>query len=418
MYFITINANSLLITAIDGLCVNLALIALAAHLGRLIDKHQRLATARLALLVQNTAVGLVCIIFVLLIAFNDYCRSAWHGTFYYAAQALAILLNIVSNLASTALKISIERDWVIVLARHDQPDPADTKRLAEVNSTLRGINLSTMIVAPLAAGALMSFFNIADHSHGTIISAVCFTVWNFVSCMVESRLLTSLYNEVPLLHKSKEASDKAAASKSNLCSGTLSAWRVYFGQGLLLLPSLAYALLYLTVLGFDSITLGYAKSQNLSEVSIAAFKAVGSVSGLLATVAFRLLHNRAQVFLPFISLMGSLFQTCTLVFCAVSVFLPGSPFILADQLNASAANQSQECDEAVVSELEKFLVETPCHTYTSIVVFLTAMSVSRFGTVSLLTCLLNIEDLTAMSVSRFGTVSLLTCLLNIEDWKF
>jgi len=119
MYFITINENSLLITAIDGLCVNLVLILLGAYIGKLIDKHSRLNTVRFALLIQNSTIGLVCIIFVLLFSFNKYARTAWNGSFYYAVQALAICLNVVSNLASTAQKISIEKDWVIVIAQSE-----------------------------------------------------------------------------------------------------------------------------------------------------------------------------------------------------------------------------------------------------------------------------------------------------------
>lgn len=42
IYFVTINNNSLLVTALNGLCANLALITLGPYIGSLIDKHQRM----------------------------------------------------------------------------------------------------------------------------------------------------------------------------------------------------------------------------------------------------------------------------------------------------------------------------------------------------------------------------------------
>ncbi len=161
--------------------------------------------------------------------------------------------------------------------------------------------------------------------------------------------------------------------------------KTYFRQGLLVLPGIALSLLYLTVLGFDSITLGYAKSQNLSEASIAIISAFGSVSGILGTLAFSLLYNRAKLFLPFIILTGSIFQTTTLLFSVISIFLPGSSFSLAVNLLGNDflhGTNSTKCFKNITSsELEMFLVnpKSPCHNYTSIIVLLVSMSISRFG---------------------------------------
>ncbi len=67
-----------------------------------------------------------------------------------------------------------------------------------------------------------------DHYYGTMISAICFTVWNFVSYLAESRILTSLYNQVPLLQKIKQTPKSVtnAKKRNNIISETLSAWKV------------------------------------------------------------------------------------------------------------------------------------------------------------------------------------------------
>jgi iron-regulated transporter 1 len=57
----------------------------------------------------------------------------------------------------------------------------------------------------------------------------------------------------------------------------------------------ALSILFLTVLSFDSITLGYAKSQNLTETSIAVFQGIGSITGILGTFAFEIVRVQTKL---------------------------------------------------------------------------------------------------------------------------
>lgn len=264
-------------------------------------------------------------------------------------------------------------------------------RLANVNAILRAINLTTGIVAPLAAGTLMSLFNLSGPHRGTIISALCFALWNFGSCFVEYFLLRAVYQQVPDLAKKTllELTSTPTQRPSNPISTIYSSWSIYIKQGVLVIPGVAFALLFLTVLGFDSITLGYAKSQNLSEIFIAFFQAIGSLTGIFGTLAFPFLHNRLKIFLPYIALIGSGYQVTFLVVCLLAVWLPGSPFILGSTFDESylASNDSgMSCVPTIHgitgSPFEKFIFEPSCHPYTSIIVFLAGMTMSRFGNYS------------------------------------
>ena len=111
MYFIVINENSLLITALNGFIVNLVAIFLGALIGNLIDKHQRingkwnwianhviifqllmsiiffsLLVVRISLIVQNFTVGLSCIAVIFLLHFKEFSQTTWNGSFFYIVQ--------------------------------------------------------------------------------------------------------------------------------------------------------------------------------------------------------------------------------------------------------------------------------------------------------------------------------------------
>lgn len=105
----------------------------------------------------------------------------------------------------------------------------------------------------------------------------------------------SVYLSVPELEKPKPVDNEAKPVKNGILLAfekTKNGWSDYFNQGVVLIPSLALSVLYLTVLSFDGITIGYAKSQKLSETSISIFQGVGSIMGVIGTIMFPLLHNR------------------------------------------------------------------------------------------------------------------------------
>lgn len=251
------------------------------------------------------------------------------------------------------------------------------EKLAQINANIRRINLISGIVGPLFAGIVMSVFNKPNSFKGSIISAICFAAWNFVSCFVEYFLLRSIYNDVPQLKKFVK---KLENRSSNPFVKFSKGWSIYMKQGIFVLPGIGFSLLFLTVLGFDSVTLGYAKSQQLTEMFIGIFQGLGSISGILGTITFQTLHNKLKISLPYLSVIGSFYQTTFLFACLSSIWLPGSPFLLGEKYlsNVSHSQLNNTCYENQTS-FEKLLFESPCHVYTSITVLLGGMAMSRLG---------------------------------------
>ena len=101
-------------------------------------------------------------------------------------------------------------------------------------------------------------------------------------------------------------------------------------------------MLYMTVLGFDSITWGYCYHQGVSEGVLGGLTAVSALVGVTGARLFPLLARR--VGLTSAGLLGFTLQSCFLALCVASVWAPGSPFSLTSpdsQEHLESSNHDQ-----------------------------------------------------------------------------
>ncbi|RXM27625.1 Solute carrier family 40 member 1, partial [Acipenser ruthenus] len=177
----------------------------------------------------------------------------------------------VANLASTALTIAIQRDWIVVITGYNRGHLAGDLRVAEVPE---------------------------------------FTEEN---CHISLHLkeITSL----PLcLRKLKW-----------LLSTCKDGWKAYYRQSVFL-AGMGLAFLYTTVLGFDCITTGYAYTQGISGSLLSLLMGVSAVTGLMGTIMFTKL--RRVYGLMTTGIISSCLHLACLMLCVSSVFAPGSPLHL------------------------------------------------------------------------------------------
>ena len=73
------------------------------------------------------------------------------STLTLCLSGTAIFLYTLSYLASVAARISVEKDWIVVLCEED------SARLAEVNTNVRTIDLVCNLLAPILAGFLVQY---------------------------------------------------------------------------------------------------------------------------------------------------------------------------------------------------------------------------------------------------------------------
>ncbi|KAF1382253.1 hypothetical protein PFLUV_G00141800 [Perca fluviatilis] len=293
VFLVELYGNSLLLTAVYGLVVAGSVLLLGAIIGDWVDKNPRLKVAQTSLLVQNSCVIVCGILLMVVFQFKEQLVELYNGWILTTCYILVISIANIANLASTATAITIQRDWVVVVAGQD------SSKLADMNATVRIIDQLTNILAPMLVGQIMSF-----GSH--FIGCGFISGWNLCSMCVEYALLWKVYQKTPalavkggqkeqqqelkqlsptkdlesdqspeessqpLMNETSAAATPDSPKPRGCCSQmmeplrTLKAgWVAYYNQNIFL-AGMSLAFLYMTVLGFDCITTGYAYTQGLN----------------------------------------------------------------------------------------------------------------------------------------------------------
>ncbi|KAM4025295.1 ferroportin isoform 2-T2 [Anomaloglossus baeobatrachus] len=354
LFLVELYGNSLLLTAVYGLVVAGSVLFLGAILGDWVDKNQRLRVAQTSLIVQNICVIICGMILMVVFLYKTELLSMYQGWLLTLCYILVITIANIANLASTATAITIQRDWIVVVAGDDR------SKLADMNATVRRIDQLTNILAPLAVGQIMTFGS-------PVIGCGFIAGWNLMSMCVEYFLLWKVYQKTPALaiksclkdndQELKQLNIKDAnsnnsekptedvqlmgeksvvtteTSKKSLCSEKITepfhtfqdGWVAYYNQSVFL-AGMGLSFLYMTVLGFDCITTGYAYTQGLSGSVLSILMGASAVSGIMGTVAFTWLRKKCGLVRT--GFISGIAQLSSLILCVVSVFMPGSPLDL------------------------------------------------------------------------------------------
>jgi len=145
----------------------------AGKFGSYIDTHNRLSVVRQSIIGQRLAVVLACLLFL------------------FPSRSMATMLALLAGLGgaenswSIVNTVSVERDWVIVVAGDDR------ELLGELNARMRFIDLACKLLGP----AFIGFVDSWDHRYA-IIAVLGMSV---VSCGVEYWAIARVYRAVPEL---------------------------------------------------------------------------------------------------------------------------------------------------------------------------------------------------------------------------
>uniref|UniRef100_A0A2D4GFZ1 Solute carrier family 40 member n=1 Tax=Micrurus corallinus TaxID=54390 RepID=A0A2D4GFZ1_MICCO len=116
LFLVELYGNSLLLTAVYGLVVAGSVLLLGAIIGDWVDKNSRLKVAQTSLIVQNVSVILCGILLMTVFLFKTQLLNLYQGWLLTLCYILVISIANIANLASTATAITIQRDWVVVVA--------------------------------------------------------------------------------------------------------------------------------------------------------------------------------------------------------------------------------------------------------------------------------------------------------------
>nr|XP_006006098.2 PREDICTED: solute carrier family 40 member 1-like isoform X1 [Latimeria chalumnae] len=372
LFLVELYGNNLLLTAIFGLAKSSFLIFCGALIGNWVDTNLRLKVVQVALVIQNLSVALCAVVLMVLLIYKAQISSLWGGWLTVPCYALVIIIGVIAELASTAMSISIQRDWIVVVA-------GGSGKLAGMNSTIRQIDLFSKLLSPIAVGQIMAFIS-------SKIGCAFIAGWNVFSMGVEYWLFHKVYKMIPALAKknvrrqklqgqiSDEAKRESITSAAAVLEGgpTITnhdikkkevdddesvnillhpvkilhdGWLAYYKQPIFL-AAVGLAFLYMTVLGFDGITTGYAYSQGINSSVLSIMVALSALTGLLGTVFFTVMRKYCGLIRT--GYFSSIAQTSCLLLCVLSAFAPGSPL----DLNKSC--YSYESDKPKPSEAFAF----------------------------------------------------------------
>lgn len=211
------------------------------------------------------------------------------------------MLACIEKLSSILNTISVERDWVIVIAGSDEA------RLATMNAQMRRIDLFCKLVGPLAVSLI--------DSYSTRAAVLATAALSATSVMVEYLAIARVYQAIPALRSRKSTTERASDRPESIKTRMLSSMvtLLTYLRHPAFLPSFALALLYLTVLSFSGQFITYLLANGLSSATVAMLRGIAAVFELSATWLGPWLHSRIGAVRA-----GIWFLNAELVFIALS----------------------------------------------------------------------------------------------------
>lgn len=294
--FMEIFVDTLLPSASFSLAMYATCMVVIPSVGRQIDRMNRWTAMKYAIVAENAMIVLSSgLLVAILVATNaDGIHKpewTWRLVLLFAATLVCGGIGQVLNDAQT---IGLERDWVVVIAG------GDSAKLAQLNTTMRRIDLACKILGPMAFGIIMDFAG-DDPTTRATIGAAAVGVWNVASTPLEFVMTQDIYHLVPQLaikeHEdakpdihSKDEKESCGSHVVNEVAHFLNSWKEYARHPVFLL-SFSFCSLYMTVLSGGALNMAYLKWRGVANSLLGSSQGAGAIAGLLGTLAFPYLRK-------------------------------------------------------------------------------------------------------------------------------
>ncbi|KAH9616963.1 hypothetical protein KSS87_001426 [Heliosperma pusillum] len=417
LYMINIWPDSLLLTAMYGVVESASVALLGPIVGQWVNFLTYKKVLQIWTVTQNLSFIAAGGTVIALLTF-----SSLKSLLFASLVAVTFLSGAVAVLSTLAGTILIEREWVVLMTE-DQPPGV----LSKMNSVLRRIDLVCKLCAPVVSGFIISFVSLKA-------SALFFALWNILSVCLQYWLLSSVYNGVPALHvkdnQKREAvsSDVPETSTSpqklvpaergsiGCCSvfPCFGAWKVYLKQEVVL-PGLALALLFLTVLSFGSLMTATLEWKGIPAYVISIGRGISATIGITATFTYPILESRISPLRTGIWAIWS--QWSLLVICVGSIYVKNgvaSSYLLMAGVAASRLGLWM-FDLAVIQQMQDQVpasdrcivggVQNSIQSTMDLLAYLMGVVVS------------NPEEFWKLIMISFGIVTLAAILYTVHVWR-
>ncbi|RLN53396.1 hypothetical protein BBJ29_004269 [Phytophthora kernoviae] len=289
--FMDIFVDTLLPSAAFSLAMYIVCIFMIPTVGHHLDLWNRWTAMKYAILLENFMIVLNSVILVVILLLTN--ADGMHKPEWTWTLSLLFLGTLVcggvGQVLNDAQTLGIERDWVVVIA-----GPDDSVTLANLNTTMRRIDLSCKILGPMAFGLIVDFAG-TDATTRAMVGAAVVGLWNLISTPLEYYMTRDIYRLVPELavRVSKEEvhvkGEKVSPTSNDAELGTLSRYAKMWGNYVkhpVFLVSFSFCALYMTILSGGALNVAYLKWRGVSNSLLGASQGAGALAGLVGTVVF------------------------------------------------------------------------------------------------------------------------------------
>ena len=191
--FIEMFVDTLAPTALYSLIVYAACVQFMPSLGAWVDREHRLTVQRFALILDNASVvGTSILLCYLAISEADMgAKSPEWGASFTLSFVGIIILGVTGELMNQTQTLSVERDWVVIIAE-------EMGFLSKMNTIMRRIDLTCKVLAPAAVGAIISTVGSSSRMK-VFYGSAAVGLWNALAFPLELLLTTLVFHTFPAL---------------------------------------------------------------------------------------------------------------------------------------------------------------------------------------------------------------------------
>ncbi|KAK3616801.1 hypothetical protein LTR56_025704 [Elasticomyces elasticus] len=263
--------NTLLPASIYALSASAAAVIFSQWIGQRIDSVNRLNLIRQSIFGQRLAVAISCAVLSLLAWVPSLTNSI---VALAAALTVLVAMGVVEKVCAVTTLISVERDWVVIIAGGDED------RLRRLNSLMRRIDLFCKLMGPLA----ISLVDGISPKIAILVTAGMTVVF----LPVEYFAIARVYKAIPALRIPKDAPSRddtvlgLTAHMSRWTRTTTTTLKWYTSHHVFL-ASLPLALLYITVLSFSGPMTVFLLALGVPSGALGGIRGVSALFELSAT---------------------------------------------------------------------------------------------------------------------------------------
>ena len=258
--------------------------------GNWIDTGDRIKVVTKTICVQNVCVIISCIGMVFISALHkDNINNKQSVPLDWSLMIIfgtLILTSMIGEVMGVGVTLALEKDWIVALSQNDN------KQLTLLNSRLRRVDLCCKLLAPASFGILSQYTDKITGNDSPVMkiqfgnAVVC--IYNIISLIFEYASVKCLYSaNLDLWFRTDDDDDNSNSNGkhespfSNLYNG----WKDYISSNMLF-ASVAYCMLYMSVLDGGILVTAYLKFCNISDLVLGMCYSMNNYKFLLLTLSW------------------------------------------------------------------------------------------------------------------------------------